>query len=161
VQSNSDPSSLNNLNGIVLPPEVPWWPLAPGWYVLAGVLLLLLCWFLIRTFQRHRRNRYRRSGLAELNSLRLAGAPDSVMGIPPLLKRVALAAYPRKIVASASGREWARILDHTAGTEDFESRIGSLLDQAAYQDDSLDEAGRNELFRAAEQWIRSHRAEAF
>ena len=96
-----------------------------------------------------------------MNSLRQAAVPDAVMGIPPLLKRVALAAYPREIVASASGREWARILDHAAGTDHFESRSGALLDQAAYQNGLLDEAGRNELFLAAEQWIRTHRAEAF
>lgn len=159
VQSNNDPSSLSNLNGIVLPPEVPWWPLAPGWYVLAGIVFLLLCWYLFRRVQHFRRNRYRRFGLAELNALRLSGGPEAIEGIPPLLKRVALVAYPRKSVASVTGREWAGILDQTSGTDVFESRIGALLDKAAYQSDSFDDSGRIELFQAAEQWIRVHRAE--
>ena len=42
-----DPTSLERLHDIVLPPPVPWWPPAPGWYWvmgLLGALLLLVEW---------------------------------------------------------------------------------------------------------------------
>ena len=34
----NDPGSLQNLNDIVVPGPVAWWPLAPGWYLLLAVL---------------------------------------------------------------------------------------------------------------------------
>jgi len=34
-----DPTSLENLYDIAMPPPIPWWPLAPGWYVVGGVLV--------------------------------------------------------------------------------------------------------------------------
>ena len=55
-----DPASLQNLNDIVLPEAVSWWPLANGWYYLFGVLLLLLAWFAYRMIRSWRRNGYRR-----------------------------------------------------------------------------------------------------
>jgi hypothetical protein len=35
----ADLTSLENLYDIVMPPPIPWWPLAPGWYVVGGVLV--------------------------------------------------------------------------------------------------------------------------
>ena len=37
---NESPTGLDRLHDIVLPPPIPWWPPAPGWYVVLGVLLL-------------------------------------------------------------------------------------------------------------------------
>ena len=40
----NDPGSLQNLNDIVVPGPVAWWPPAPGWYVLAAFALAGLAW---------------------------------------------------------------------------------------------------------------------
>ena len=37
-----DPGSLQNLNDIVAPAPVAWWPPAPGWWMLAALLATLL-----------------------------------------------------------------------------------------------------------------------
>ena len=61
-----DPASLQNLNDIVLPATVGWWPLATGWYFLFGLLLIALAWFGYRSLHRWMNNRYRRAALREL-----------------------------------------------------------------------------------------------
>ena len=42
---NDNATSLDRLHDIALPPSVPWWPPAPGWYavmVIAAIGLLAL-----------------------------------------------------------------------------------------------------------------------
>ena len=92
---STDPASLQNLNDIVLPPGIDWWPLASGWYMLIGLLLIALVSFIYRSLQRWKNNRYRRAALYELqlleNGLKSPGERDaSLRQIPVLLKRTAL-----------------------------------------------------------------------
>ena len=44
----NDSGSLQNLNDIVIPDPVAWWPPAPGWYVLAAILLIIFTLLAIR-----------------------------------------------------------------------------------------------------------------
>lgn len=97
---NPDITSLSNLHDIVLPPEVGWWPLAPGWY---GVLLVLALVVLLtgwRALKRWKSNAYRRAALRELGTLHGDTATAE------LLRRTALACVPREQVARLTGRAW-------------------------------------------------------
>ena len=112
----SDPADLSNLRDIVVPPDVSFWPprraggsSAPPALVAAG--------FAIAAVVRHRqRNAYRREALRELAS---ADARD----ISAILKRAALAAFPREQVASLSGPAWLAFLDRTGGTAFATARL--------------------------------------
>ncbi|NOR19848.1 MAG: DUF4381 family protein, partial [Xanthomonadales bacterium] len=106
----NDPASLQNLNDIVLPANVEWWPLASGWYFLLGLLLIAVGWYGYRSAQRWIANRYRRAALRELELLKEAVGNDvdrnnNLRQLPVLLKRTALSAYPRHQVASLSGKD--------------------------------------------------------
>ena len=61
---NSDPTSLDRLHDIVVPSLAPWWPPAPGWYCILGIILFSSLVLLVR-FLRWQGNRYRREALAE------------------------------------------------------------------------------------------------
>ena len=158
-----DPASLARLHDIVVPaPVAPWWPLAPGWYLLAGVLMLLAGWGLSRMLRRRRARRYRVEALAELHALRRRSVEprDAVAGILVLLKRTALAAYPRVQVASLNGAAWWRFLDMTGGKGGFADGLGDMAEQIVYAQQGVDETSKRDLkrlYRAAEQWVRRHR----
>ena len=62
----NDAGSLQNLNDIVVPGPVAWWPLAPAWYVLAAVLLAVIVMLAVHRWRNWRQNRYRRQSLTEL-----------------------------------------------------------------------------------------------
>ena len=100
---NSDSASLQNLNDIVMPAEVAWWPLAPGWYVLVSVVLILLAYLVYRKLQQVKKNRYRVLALRELSELRQGAGTADWLQLPSLLKRAALSAWPRNDVAVKTG----------------------------------------------------------
>ena len=60
---------LAQLQPLREPELISWWPLAPGWWLLCGLLFLLLLsltWWLLR---RYRANAYRRQALRQLDQL--------------------------------------------------------------------------------------------
>lgn len=97
---NDSASSLDRLHDLVLPPDVPWWPPAPGWYVVLALFTLMSIAIAIRLVSRYRANAYRRAALRELESL------EDPAAIAELLRRTALAIAPRSVIAQRSGTAW-------------------------------------------------------
>jgi Domain of unknown function (DUF4381) len=159
-----DPASLENLFDIVAPPPVPWWPPAPGWYVVAGVVLILGFWGAWQGWRRWRAAAYRRAALAEWRQLKTqvhdpGHREAALQHLPELVKRVALAAFPREAVASLSGEAWLRFLDSSGHTDAFTRGRGQLLPALAYDPKriaQLDMRTVDDLFRIVQHWIRDH-----
>jgi Domain of unknown function (DUF4381) len=97
---NEDATSLDRLHDIVTPPLIPWWPPAPGWYVLAATLLVVVLGLVLCFWLRWRANAYRREALRTLDS-----AVD-VATIAALLRRTALAESSRSEIAALTGNAW-------------------------------------------------------
>ena len=148
-----DPADLANLRDIVMPAAIPWWPLAPGiWILLAGLLATAIVASL-RAFRQYQANAYRREAIRELDGL------TDMTGVMPLLKRAAMAAYGRENVASLSGDAFLAFLDRTGGTSVFTSGPARLLPGLAYSTGAGPTSG--DLDRAvadARRWLRKHRA---
>ena len=160
----SDPGSLQNLNDIVVPAPVAWWPPAPGWYVVLAVFAMALAWAAFRGLKAWRRNTYRRQALRELKTVAEKGAPAAA-DIPVLLKRAALSAWPRQEVAMLTGKEWHAFLDRTGDMDRFrDGGAGALMDRLSYGSSPEQLALTSEEFiglnEAARAWLRQHRTEA-
>lgn len=112
---DNDAPSLQDLREIVVPESPSPWPFAPGvWIAIAVVALLAaLCGWIL--WDHRRRNAYRRAGLTLLDDAR-SGHDISV-----LLKRVALATYPREEVASLFGPDWLEFLTSSCPRHDVSS----------------------------------------
>lgn len=133
------------------PAPIDWWPPAPGWWLLAAVLLLLsaLAWWY------QRRTALRRAALGELRRLE-RNEPDATRlatGVNQLLRRVALARFPRRQVAALSGDAWLRFLDAHAGGTEFSSGPGKVLATAPFA--PVCQLERTALLALARQWIRA------
>jgi len=157
-----DPASLANLHDIVVPDPVPWWPPAPGWYVLGLVLLLFVGWAAVAIHRRRRARRYRGTAMIELAVLE-AGVrdperrADALEALPALLKRTALACWPRDQVASLSDVDWWRFLDDSAGGDAFSKTYGEILRTVAYDRQTTVPDGQLQgLLDAVRHWIRRH-----
>ena len=157
----TDPGSLQNLNDIVVPAPVGFWPPAPGWYAVIAVLLVLATWAGFRLLRGWRQNAYRREALAELDRIRKRGEKSAYL-LPELLKRTALSAWPRAEVADLNGRAWHAFLDQTGATQDFGAGAGQSLDKLSYARRGApgpSAAEFEQVLRVSEAWIRRHRRE--
>lgn len=160
-----DPASLQNLHDIISPQAVAWLPLAPGWYALGLTLFLLGSWFSVHKYLLWKRNRYRREALVELAAIQKQAADGSVYQqilpqLSELVKRTAIAAYGRNLVASLTGDEWLGFLDTTGSTRLFTQGDGQLLQGGSYQSAAQLAKLSNEqvagLQEAVFYWIRKH-----
>ena len=153
---------LVGLKEIRLPEPIPYTPDTTAWWVLFAVLLLLVGWIAFALWRRWRRAAYRRAALAELGLLRASFASDrrrpaAVAALPVLLKRTALAAWPRPAVASLTGDAWVAFLD-SASQGGFDTGQGVLLQRAAYGSaDEMTVSEAEALSEGIETWIRGHR----
>ncbi|MEX1033661.1 MAG: DUF4381 domain-containing protein [Cellvibrionaceae bacterium] len=113
---NEDP--LAQLRDIHVPDPVSWWPPAPGWWIVAILILaaLGLAWWLRRQYRA--RNAYRRAARHELaqawDRLRRDGNLDRyIEALGQILRRAALVAFPRQRVNGLHGEAWLRFLDES------------------------------------------------
>ncbi|MCG6896841.1 MAG: DUF4381 domain-containing protein [Thiocapsa sp.] len=150
------------------PPPVHWWPPAPGWWVLAGLILLGGVWLVRLWWRRHTAGAPARAALRELAALRSSAQPDSdlrafVAAISGLLRRLALADFPRDQVAGLTGSAWLDFLDATGGGGGFRHGPGRALVEAGYRaaPDGCQWLDREALADLASTWMRTHRSKPF
>jgi hypothetical protein len=154
-----------------LPGPVAWWPPAPGWWLVAGLILVALGlgWGLWR--RRQRRGAAVRAALNKLADLRLQLAADGdrrrfAAGVSNLLRRLALIRYPRERVAGLTGAAWLGFLDDTGGGGGFSQGPGLVLGDLHYRapGGAGDAAGSGldavALADLAARWVRAHREAA-
>ncbi|MGA1188950.1 MAG: DUF4381 domain-containing protein [Pseudomonadales bacterium] len=153
---------LEQLRDIHLPPDVPAWPPAIGWWFVAGLALILLLVLLARLWHRWRANAYRREALraCQLIEDRIKSALDYrsiIIEIATLLKRTALTAFPRSEVAVLSGDAWILFLEARGGGANFSVESSTLLVETAFgSQPAQDIRAVSALLGEAQAWIRSH-----
>ncbi len=159
---------LEKLHEILLPDPVSWMPQTVGWYAVLGLIVVLAgCWVYGR-FRRIRKNRYRRFALAELEVIEQdLQQPEkrarALAEIPVLVKRTALAAFPRSEVAGLSGEKWLTFLDKTLAGKGFTGNVGRLLPELAYAPgpriSKVPDETIGKLIQLIRQWIQAHKGE--
>ena len=152
MPSTKDPASLENLHDIVEPLLVSlWWPLAPGWWIVIGAVALISGWLGWRWWRRWCVNAYRREALKELDVMKDPAKLTS------LLKRVALATYPREMVAGLSGSRWVDFLNGSAAVAHFDGGIAEQMVYLEYIPKQAVKSPDADLINAAKRWINSHK----
>jgi hypothetical protein len=151
---------LAQLHPLREPPPPPWWPPAPGWWLLALLVLLTLAGLGWLWWRRYRERRYRREALARLAALHTDAAAysdaDFYAACNRLLKAVALRSFAQREVAALSGAAWVDFLNRSAPPRDqplFDATFALQLYRPP-----TDHGSREELYRAARRWIRTHGA---
>ena len=148
VQGKSLVDLLDMLEPAPAPEPISMMPQTWGWLVVV-VALALLVGFGVAALVRHRKmNAYRRAALMELS-----GAENNPEKIASILRRTALAAYPRRKIAALSGQNWIDFLLETSDKINFSETNRRSLLQAPYQDTPADP----DLAKLAQDWIRSHK----
>jgi len=99
---------IQQLAPLRTPDPIGFWPLAPVWWVVIGLLVIALSFLCFQLLKRYQRNSYRREALKWLSELQEANS--DVQALSGALKATALNAYEATSVASLSDESWPNFL---------------------------------------------------
>ncbi len=120
------------LRDIHLPAEPSWWPPAPGWWLLAAILIGLLIWA-VQALVRVRRARARLWSMRVQFEAALANteARTRIAAISEMLRRAARLSNPE--AAQLQGEAWLQFLDGDSGKAEFSQGPGRILLDGIYR----------------------------
>ena len=158
--------ALNNasleLKDIHLPEPISWWPVAPGWWILAtSILLIFIVFFIIRKIYLSRQ--LKRDICSELEKIKqqfqeTQNKSQLAKSLSILLRRASITYFPANNIAGLTGRDWLLYLDTTransSSSEKFQSDTGQILLNAPYLpgDTKLD-FDAPALIKLCESWL--------
>lgn len=159
MSDQSDTPTATNLVDLIdqlvepLPPEpVSMAPQTWGWAMLAVLLIVLLATISNWLWHRWRRNTYRRLAFEELRA-----DGTTVAEAAAILRRSALAAFPRAQVAGLTGPDWIAFLEVT-GKDAIDPAIAEELTHLVYAAPQLPLS--KGLRTTIEVWLRNHQTES-
>lgn len=156
----NETSTYNSTIGQLIEPEsIAYSFNTLGWYLVLGLLVLIVLFVAILQYRKYRKNAYRREAVAQINDFIQQKNENVVFELNELLKRMTIVLYGRKKVASLYGLEWFNFLVSTSkkqssvSTENFNEFTKALYNNS-YE---LTETQVTELAEFAILWVENHR----
>lgn len=154
---------LSQLADIHLPEPVSFWPPAPGWWVLAVLLLIAVALLVRQLLKLREKQKICQYALAELDRC-LQHLADSgtdldearlhyINEVNSVLRRVALVHFPRSNVASLGGAAWVDFIREKGDSSLLDEDLAKALSHGRFQPRcDVDADALNALGHA---WVRS------
>ncbi|MCL1068660.1 DUF4381 domain-containing protein [Shewanella olleyana] len=142
--------ALSQLEDIVLPEQISQLPIAPGFWILALLIIVAIIATVIK-FNHHRRYHVpRKAALAEFELLSIS-SPQYAVDINTLLKRVAMSYFPRAEFAKLDGELWYAWLGLRLPQNEAE-QLSELL-KKRYQKNGLTAQESQQLSGLTQSWL--------
>ena len=156
---------LEQLADIHLPGAVPFWPPAPGWWVLTLVVIAVAIWASLRYLQAYRQRQICAHALNELDRVydgfkQRQAADESALNearleylnhVNAVLRRVAIWHYPANEVASLGGRAWVDFIREKGESTLLTDELEEALNVGRFKPNCDIDADRVHQF--GERWI--------
>ena len=149
-------ASLTNLNDIIVPDAVGFFPLAPGWIIVTLLVLALLFHFALNAYHRYKKSLYKREAIKEIENYSNESR-EEILELLTLAKRVGIAAYGRDQIAKLSGESWWDFMEkHSKVKIDkgLRDELSGLLYDASTQHERIPYVTVKEMVTL---WIKTHK----
>lgn len=143
------------LRPIHLPDPISWWPPALGWFILLGLLIVVIgvlaFWYFKRKYNQN--TLIIQQALHELDQLVEYFEHDKrqlVQQLSALIRRVAMQFYGRDNTASLAGQSWAEFLQ-SSGKQGMSADLAQALSEMPYR--PIEDVNTEQLVLQIRQWI--------
>lgn len=151
---------LQNLEPIIEPDPITFWPPQPGWYAVALILFGLIVLGVYKWIAYKKKNEYRKLALQELQKIKAQDADNrQIVLLNKLLKATALHGFSRTEVAELYGKEWLQFLEATYPKTRFTKTPGIFLEESSYKPKKsihISNEDWYEILRLSGEWIKGH-----
>ena len=131
----------------------------PGWYLVAGLLLLVAVLLFVKWLKRYRKNAYRREALRNLRIIEDKSYKQKdvlcLNDVLVLLKLVAIEAFGRQQVAQLYGNDWLEFLESKGKNTPF-THYKQPIVNTLYDTIEVDVKEKKALIELSKQWIKTH-----
>jgi hypothetical protein len=131
----------------------------PGWYLVAGLLLLVAVLLFVKWLKRYRKNVYRREALRNLRIIEDKSYNQKdvlcLNDVLVLLKLVAIKAFGRQQVAQLHGNDWLEFLESKGRNTPF-THYKQHIVNTLYGTIEVDVKEKKALMELSKKWIKTH-----
>ncbi len=158
--------ALKGLEEISSPAPISAMPQGPGWWFLAGTLVLVGGAVVYRMRKKWSRNAYRRHAVAALEALEITNERSAqswhthLQPLPEILRATALHAFPRREVVAVSGESWRLFLNAVTQSPLWSEQTFQVLYDLTYRPSSAREVSDQDaqaVIQAAKAWVIEHK----
>lgn len=145
------------LKDIHLPAAISWWPPALGWWLLAGLIFVLL-FGLAWVYKRLTRKSALKDAKILFNKIRQQPSNDkreTLNALSALLRRTAISHAVRDDVAGLRGQAWLEYLDRSLPDAPFTQGVGHCLLDAHYRPIEPEGIDMQAVFHVCERWLQA------
>lgn len=131
---NQAENPLDKLRDIHLPDQIDTFQLAPGWWFVLFLIFCAIIFLLYKNLQKRKALAMLKPLAEEISLLRAqAASAESLAKLSELYKRVTLMYYPKKQVASLSGKQWLDFINKQVPDLQLSEKQTYILSSFAYQ----------------------------
>lgn len=145
---------LSQLRDIHLPEDVSWWPLAIGWWIIIALIIAIIIVWLIIRWQKAKLERMSRFALIELNELKATQSNNWILELQTLLKRVAMAYFPKSNLKNCSEQEWLSFLSLSGKAIWSDDNLKLFRDFAYQNPEKFNDSFRQKMYQESALWIK-------
>ncbi|GGB47479.1 DUF4381 domain-containing protein [Shewanella inventionis] len=148
--ADASASPLAQLNDIQLPDPISAMPIAPGYWIIAALIIVIAIWFAYRIYKQYQYHAPRKKALSLLDQYDI-NDDNFAAQVNSLLKRTAMTYLPRESLAKLNGQPWFDWLDSRLPSKQ-QHVIGELLFKR-HQANGLTADEKQQLALLAKIWL--------
>jgi hypothetical protein len=134
---------------------IGWWPPAPGWWLMAALIpvMIFLLFRLYKHLTRKTAIKTAKKLLTELKQDLSIDHSKKLCALSTLIRRTAISVTPRENAASLTGQAWLAFLDASVAGSPFSEGVGRYLADAPYRQSLPEDLDISQLISLCETWL--------